>query len=313
MKSLLIVALLVVGAFAVAVPSPALASTGHATLVASTSQTTPFTSAHTTAAFNLTIPWGSALVSTVDGAAVVGTNYLVIDLSGVVFSGAQFALYISPNGFSQINSSTDYLVSPTFNVTSLGGAAQHIGSYYLGTDTVPFISGPITSTSVEIPGGVYYIKIFDGLTTAVAVSSQFIMLLPSISIKPTSGPAGADLTVTGHGFSANGVVNLSIQYPLGTFKGTANVTADALGHFSVSTASLGFRVPDLQIATGAAATVPSDSGPVILPWPWTTELAAARRLPSPRTTGSSCGRNPTGPRPSLATTHSLRQVVHTRT
>ncbi|HVP23082.1 MAG TPA: hypothetical protein VMS77_04130 [Conexivisphaerales archaeon] len=186
----------------------------------------------------------------------------MVDLSGVTFSGAQFALYISPNGFSQINSSTDFLISPTFNVTSLGGAALHIGSYYLGTDSGhPFISGPITSTSVEIPGGVYYIKIFDGLTTAVAVSSQFVILLPAITIKPTFGPAGADLIVTGHAFAAGGTVNLSTQAPLATWFRTANTTADASGHFSVSLSSLGFRVPDLQ--NGASLIVPANVSQII--------------------------------------------------
>jgi len=256
MKSLLIVALLVVGAFAVAIPAPAMASTGHSDIVGSSSQTTPFTSANTPAAFNVTATWGSATLSMIDNVTAGANSNLVIDLSGVTFSGAQFSLWISPNGFSQLNSSTDFQFAGTFNVTSLSASpALHIGSYYIGTDAGhPFVSGPMAS-GVEVPGGIYYIKVFDGLTTSVAVSSQFVILMPAITIKPTFGPAGADVTVTGHAFGGNSIVNLSIQAPAGTWKGTANTTAGANGYFQVSLASLGVRVPDLQ--NGAASLVPS--------------------------------------------------------
>jgi uncharacterized protein YoxC len=260
MKSLLIVALLAVGAFAVAVPAPAFASSGHPNIVASTDQTNPFTvGTVTVATYNVTAPWGSAVLSAVDNTPLVGTNYFVLDLAGVTFDGAQFSLWLSPNGFSNINQtagSGDVLITQTFNVSSLGGPTVHVGNYYLGTDTDRFISGPITSSSTDLPGGIYYVKVFDGTSTAVAVSAQFIIILPAITIKPTFGPAGADLKVTGHAFSAGGTVNLSIQAPLATWFGTANTTASALGNFSVSIAALGFRVPDLQ--NGASLLVPAN-------------------------------------------------------
>jgi hypothetical protein len=88
MKSLLIVALLAIGAFAVALPAPVFASSGHPNIIASTSQTTPITSAHTNSVFNVTATWGSALLTAVDSVPLVGTYYFVLDLNGVTFDGA---------------------------------------------------------------------------------------------------------------------------------------------------------------------------------------------------------------------------------
>jgi len=60
--------------------------------------------------------------------------------------------------------------------------------------TYKVLVGPI---SAFVSKDYKFIKVFDGSTTAVAVSIQTVNILPSMFITPSSGGAGTPVTVNG--------------------------------------------------------------------------------------------------------------------
>jgi len=131
-------------------------------------------------------------------------------LGGVGFSGGQFYLVWSADGFSQI-SSGDFRYTPTFTTAELHsatpteeeGTTAYPGAWRLGGD---WING---TTPKNIAGGHYYVKCFDGSSTAVAVTDNYINILGSFEVIPDYGPGGCKISIKGYAFSSNGKVNLS--------------------------------------------------------------------------------------------------------
>ncbi len=178
--------------------------------------------AYTPATHFVNVTAGSAVAENDCTSVPCNNGYLAINFFGVDFSGSQFKLYLSTNGFSQINTTagetSDVLMTTNvFNVGALSGSFGEIGStgYYIGTISGALIvAGPIP---VQISNKYHFIKVYDGSSSSVAASIKEIGILPGLTTTPTSGPAGTIVTVSGGGFPVNTVINLNYSFPFTAF------------------------------------------------------------------------------------------------
>ena len=165
------------------------------------------------------------------------------------FSGSQFYLLLSADGLSQV-SVGDLRYTPLFNVAAVMDLTiapvvltdpNFPGQWVVGQG---WVNGTLPQ---NIPGGLFYIKAFDGATTALAVS-QAIPIIGSLKIIPAAGSAGTQIIVSGNAFPANAYVNLSYVNPLTlAIVRFANLTqANALGQFNYT-----MNAPDLMKAAAA--------------------------------------------------------------
>src|SRR5579875_1951680 len=206
-----------------ATPFVVLASTGTAGLGVVDKPYLNQVSSFTAASASVSVKGGSSTVVAVDGSPTTG--YLVFVLDGVTFSGSQFYLYISKDGLSQI-SPGDFRFAGPFNVADLAGSPKNVtAGYSIGTVLGhKLVAGPIPT---HLSQGNYYIKVYDGSSTSVAVSAPY----PNIVLSPTSGPAGATVTISGYGFTSGGVVNITYSPKVNT---SVKVNASTTGQFRYS-------------------------------------------------------------------------------
>ncbi|MGA1975895.1 MAG: hypothetical protein ABSG92_09700 [Conexivisphaerales archaeon] len=255
-KSILLIALFVISIFAVL---PVQASSGHPTLGVATTLDTTSTFTGTGLATNISVLAGTNNVLYVGSNATAG--YFALNFANTTFDGSTFELFLSTNGYSQIstgdilftgNFSVDHLLDNaifniTFSTTGMNGVwpGSTTPTFYYGTTNagVPEIIVAIPS---NITGQAYYVKVYDGSTTSVAVSAEQVAVLASISVSPgISGsapvPAGTPITVSGFAWAPNQLVNISVYSPNGTviLASITNVTASATGTFSWT-----FPMPD---------------------------------------------------------------------
>jgi hypothetical protein len=191
---------------------------------------------------NVAAPASSPVGQTVPAGGNVNLNF-----GGVTWSGGQFYLIWSTNGFSD---STGTPYSPTFDLVNLTETAftstytNAIGSWTIGDN---WINGSIP---LNIAGGPYFVKAFDGLSTAVAVTDTSIVVIGTFQVVPSSGPGGAALTLKAFAFGTNSLANITYYNTTAPFNliPVANlVQADALGQFNYS-----LTAPDLkQLVTPA--------------------------------------------------------------
>ena len=182
-----------------------------------------------------------------------GNITLDMGTPGVTWSGGQFYLLLSADGYSQV-SPGDLRYTPSFNVADLVATTTKVvtdptgtfpGSWTIGNNLV------VGSIPSNIAGGAYYIKAFDGAVTSLAVTSSSITVTASISVAPTTGAAGTSLTIKGNAFPANALVNITYLNPITAAYSTINnlTQTGTIGNFSYS-----FPAPDLKRTT----TVPGD-------------------------------------------------------
>jgi len=265
--SILLVALLLLPLLSVV---PVRASVGSPALGVVDSKTAPTNIV--IANFNVSIKAGSELVEKIDGVAVPpGDWYFTIifavnDTWLVVFSGSQFDLYISKDGYSAI-SDGDIMYAGPFYVADLSGAPRKvtiknpalkngeadfwIGKYTIGTTEYCLLIGPIP---FDITAEYRFIKIFDGIATSVAVSKAYLDILPSISLTPTEGPGGGLVTLKGVALLPNELLNLSYIAPADIAGLIAQVVTDSKGKFSYT-----WNIADLGRDFTGYAIIPSDT------------------------------------------------------
>ena len=162
---------------------------------------------------------------------IAAGSIVTLNFATVTFSGGQFYLVWSADGFSQI-SSGDYKYSPTMNTADLFAGTTKNYTSSLGNFTVgnSKIVGPIPK---EIAGGRYYIKAFDGSATSVAVTNNYIQVLPSFEVIPSKGAGGTPIVLNGYAFSSNTHVNLTYYDPIAAANKTlAIVLTNAIGKFT---------------------------------------------------------------------------------
>ena len=257
--------------------APVYASTGAPKLGAAYPPTAVVPPA--TTGFNLTIATtsvnvtaGTASVTAVDTSPTTGYFAIVFNINGtnlVTFSGSQFLLYFSTNGFSQISSGDIEYAGP-FNVAQLQGSYQAYtipvnssyfttssATFYVGTATVyaphkstaELIVGPIP---LKISSAYEYIKIFDGSTTSVAVSIQTVNVKPNFVASPASGVAGQTLTFVGGGFPANMTVNVNATYTYTNWAGVSVTVSNLVVVSRINTGAGYFTATGVAPDTGAA-------------------------------------------------------------
>src|SRR5579875_139179 len=276
-----VVSLLVLGLFCLVLlnilsASPVQASSGTTTLFVTNNQTSISAGNFQDSSSSISIQGGSSLASYVDGATpTVTPAYFAVNLTGVSFSGAQFFLYLSRNGLSQISSNDIQFAGP-FNVADLSTSPKLVGGYYIGkSGSTEYVSGRVSSGEA---GGTYYIKVYDGSSTSISVSQQTVTILPSVQISPTSGPAGMPVVLTGYGFTPNGVVNITIQNSTSSpikLLYTHNITASSAGNFtwSSSNSSL-FVAPDLGKLFNGNPVVQPEGNLYYTAYDWTAKFRA---------------------------------------
>ncbi len=166
-----------------------------------------------------------------------------IDL--VTFSGAQFNLMLSKDGFSLLSPSDIKYAGP-FLVSALAtpliGTVEPNGTYYVGTTNVlgvctpgcKVVEGPLP---INFAAGYKFIKVWDGSSVAAL---QFITIAAGIRIVPTSGPADRPVQVLGGGFTPNTLIDLNYSYTFRSWPTGGASVKSGQWQTSVSTTSNGY-------------------------------------------------------------------------
>jgi hypothetical protein len=272
-SSVLLLSLLLVSALVMLVPIAVVHATitGTPVLGVANKSGTPAPTAFTPATTSVDVIAGTSSVGPIatgcDGGVCAYTpSFFGINFNGVTFSGAQFYLYLSTNGFANVNTSgstPDIRYAGPFSASALTGAGALVAvglatgivgdNYWIGSPGAgeDLVVGPIP---VEISTAYQYVKVYDGSCganpsfcggTGVAGAKQLINVQPGITIDVTKGPAWTSVHVSGGGFPTNMHVNINGTYT--TFEWTTG--AATLHHVAVST----------DIATG-----PGYFGPVLM-------------------------------------------------
>ena len=206
--------------------SPVFGSTGTVDLGTVNNLTASATYTSATSFVNVTA--GSALAKNDCTSLPCNTGYFAINFNAVDFSGSQFKLYLSTNGFSQINTTagetSDVAVTTNvFSVGALSGVFGEIGTtgYYTGTlGADKIVAGPLP---IQISNAYHFIKVYDGSSSSVATSIKEIAILPRLTLTPTSGPAGTTVTAIGGGFPTSALIELAYSYAFYPWSGSSTV------------------------------------------------------------------------------------------
>ncbi len=230
-SSSLLLALLLFSALVAILPMAVVhGSTGHPDLGTVSNATT--LTGFVPAASYVNITAGSNVAGLDCGAAFPASctggvsGFFAINFSsgGMLFSGSQYSLYLSKDGFSQISAADIHLAggltdNHQFSVTQTYASAvtsvtEKNGTFYIGNNGV--LSGPLP---IKISNAYKYIKIFDGSATSVAVTKEAISIMPGLKLTPTTGPAGTPVTAIGGGFPLNTVIDLVYSYAFTSWSG----------------------------------------------------------------------------------------------
>jgi hypothetical protein len=162
----------------------------------------------------------------------------------VTWSGGQVDLYLSTDGYATLTLPGDVKYGPTFSVAKITNASVDSTTYSGYSVGFNWINGTIPA-DLEIAGGVYYVKAFDGATAAVAVTDNYLQIEATFIVEPAWGPGQAELTLKGYALPANDYANLS--YDSTTIKDL--VPTDDLGRFVYT-----MIAPDLMEPNGLPTT-----------------------------------------------------------
>jgi hypothetical protein len=162
---------------------------------------------------------------------------------GVVWSGGQVNLYLSSDGYASI-STDDTSYGPTFQVNNIQNmtGSTTISGYTVGLN---WINGTVP-TSLGVPGGNYYVKAFDGSTSAVAVTDTYFTIEATFEVVPSWGPGQAAIVLKGYGLPANGHANFSYNTGSGWTTIVTLKPADSDGNVQHP-----YTAPDLLMALPA--------------------------------------------------------------
>jgi hypothetical protein len=168
---------------------------------------------------------------------------------GVTWSGGQVKLYLSSDGYASI-STEDTSYGPTFQVNNIQNMSvpgiTTVDSYSVGRN---WINGTVPTT-LGVPGGNYYVKAFDGSTSAVAVTDTYFTIQATFEIEPTWGPGQAAVLLKGYGLPANDYANFSVNDGTGYEDIATLRPADSSGTVEYSTIA-----PDLLAALPAGLQI----------------------------------------------------------
>ncbi|MCX8126661.1 MAG: IPT/TIG domain-containing protein, partial [Dehalococcoidia bacterium] len=191
------------------------------------------------------------LVRQFAGIIVIAIMLLTAQLLPAERTSAAVSIAVSP---------TNGTVGTTVTVT--GTVDANGNSFEIQWDGTVIASGaaPSGSTSVTtsfiVPNataGAHTITLKD--TVSLGSSSTTFTVVPSVTISPTSGPVGTQVTVTGKGFAAS-ETGISLSY--GTTAIDYAVIVDSTGSWSAQ-----FNVPDSPSGTAHTITATRSSGTTV--------------------------------------------------
>ena len=215
---------------------------------------------------------GSSQVTKVDGVTSSPPGVFAISFTGVVFSGSQFALYISTDGFSSVGSTaTDIPYGPTFSAFDFtnssdawkavqGGIGLGLtGTFYIGTTKsgTPMVAGPVP---MNINSSFTFIKIFDGSKSSVGVVPETLDLQAGLRLSSSSGAAGTPVTVLGGGFQSGAHVNINATYITSSWTGV-NKTHTVAWITNIPTGSGYFTTASTPMVDAKEVINPIGAGP----------------------------------------------------
>ncbi len=116
-------------------------------------------------------------------------------------------LYLSKNGYSS-SSEEDVRFGPIFTVAKIKESTVDSTTYPNYTVGKNWINGTIPKT-VEVAGGNYFIKAFDGSSATVAVSDLYFKITAAFDMAPEYGPGLAPIVINGYSLPPNDYVNIS--------------------------------------------------------------------------------------------------------
>lgn len=153
----------------------------------------------------------------------------------VTWSGGQVDLYISTDGYASLTIPGDTRFGPTFTVADIRSSSlrQIAVDDLLYTVGRNWIKGAMPE-ALEIPGGDYYIKAFDGSLTTVAVTDNYFKIQASFEVVPGHGPAQSPIELEGFALPPNDSANLSYHNGTGWITIRDSVPANDLGRFVYS-------------------------------------------------------------------------------
>ena len=216
-----------------------------------------------TASINISAYSASSSVVKIDSTPAASNTLLDINLTGITISSGTITLYSSTNALASIGSGdvayatlpTSY-ITLTHHTTTKGPLEDFYNytsngvTYSLGNDS---IIGPSPN---NIGGGSYYIKGFFGSSAPVATSTAQLIILPNISISPTSGGAGRTITVTGTGFTSSSRANVTWKYIYDNagLSHPTTVTQTGISINSTGGFAFPFKAPEMALNDSAGYT-----------------------------------------------------------
>jgi PKD repeat protein len=187
---------------------------------------------------------------------VAPSNVIEVKIGGTVnlyfgsveWSGGVFDLYLSTDGYASLTDpgqpGGDTSYGPTFSVAILQTDALDTTTYPGYTVGYNWINGTIPK--LDVPGGNYWAKAFDGQTAAVAVTDNYITILATFEVTPSSGPGQAAIELKGYALPTNDYANLSYDDGSGWKTIVDLYPADENGRFVYA-----MTAPDLKEALAA--------------------------------------------------------------
>jgi len=271
-----ILTLLLLSAILVLIPAATHATITGATptLGAVNQVTSPQT--YTSAPLNISVVAGSATVTAINN--VAHTGLFAINFTLTSFSGAQFWLYMSPNGGNNLNTTGgDIKYAGPFSKSDF---AAYVGTlhnvtfsgihYYIGTTSggIAAIVGPIPIT---ISSNYNYIKVYDGSCgsnptfcggAGMAVAAQLVAVQPGITVTPTSGPAGTTVTVSGGGFPVSTLIDLNYSFTVVSFS-SSYVTTPVKGNLTTVNTGQGYFTKSVAMVDAKQVINPPPIAPLL--------------------------------------------------
>jgi hypothetical protein len=266
--------LLLASAFLLLLPVPSVfGSSGHPALGVVNSATAPTTITDATAYVSVIAGHASATTDTETAGFLAidfGTGCTASGCSLVSFSGSGFYLYLSTSPLSEIGP-TDILYAGgasdhvTFTVAALSGTYTAVneinGTFHIGQVAGHgVLEGPIPT---KISSAYKYIKIFDGTSTSVAVSAEYIDILPGISVTPTQGAAGTSVAVSGGGFPMNTNVGINYTFSYTSWAGVVSTKSGMWISSGISTGTKGWFTAAAPMTDTKQVYNPGGESPLI--------------------------------------------------
>ncbi len=195
------------------------------------------------------LPAGQHLVTATDSVGVTGSAPFTITSLALAPTSGSVGSTITANGMGfGAGRTVSFQLSGSVN-----GPIQASGS-----SCVVQSNGGFSGCTFQVPAGVatgaYTIVASDGNASA---SASFTVVASNLTLNPTSGPVGSQVTVTGSGFGASAAVSLMLDgQPIVGAPCAANAAGAISCTFTMPLAAAGSHVVTANSTAGVSASAP---------------------------------------------------------